>query len=106
VHPLLGQGVRLVAVSMGGEGACFIADSEVVVARPPRVDVSSTVGAGDAMVAGIVSSQVVGSPLVACARLATAFSVDAITHVGSGLSSRAAIDALLPQVTVHARRPV
>jgi 1-phosphofructokinase len=104
VQPLLEQGIRLIAVSMGSDGACFVDDSVTAVARPPRVEVKSTVGAGDAMVAGIVSAQLRGLTLADCARLATAFSLDAITHLGSGLSSSSAVDALLARVTVDERR--
>jgi 1-phosphofructokinase len=97
----LARGTQLVAVSMGAEGACFVTDREVVVARPPQVEVQSTVGAGDAMVAGIVAGQLRGLPLAECARLATAFSLDAITHIGSGLSSVEAVEGLKSRVMVE-----
>jgi 1-phosphofructokinase len=100
-QPFLARGTRLVAISMGADGACFVTEQGVVVARPPRVEVKSTVGAGDAMVAGIVAGQLRGLPLAACARLATAFSLDAITHIGSGLSSVAAVEAMMNRVTVE-----
>ena len=98
----LARGTRLVAVSMGAEGACFVAEGAVVFARPPQVEVKSTVGAGDAMVAGIVAGQLRGLPLADCARLATAFSLDAISHIGSGLSSVGAVAAMIDRVTVEA----
>ena len=97
---LLRRGLQLVVVSMGGEGALFVSEQSVVAAHPPQVEVKSTVGAGDAMLAGIVAAQLRVMPLAQCARLATAFSLDAITHLGSGLSSAAALDALMAQVTV------
>jgi 1-phosphofructokinase len=98
---LIAGGVRLVAVSMGAEGALLVNEHTVVTARPPSVEVKSTVGAGDAMVAGIVAGQLRNLPLAACARLATAFSLDAITHLGSGLSSPEVIETLMEQVTVE-----
>jgi 1-phosphofructokinase len=101
VRPLQERGIRLIVVSMGSLGACFVADRTAVTARPPRVDVKSTVGAGDAMVAGIVAAQLRGAPLATCARLATAFSLDAITHIGSGLSAPSAIDGLMAAVVVE-----
>ena len=101
VQPFLARGTRLAAVSMGADGACFVTTESVVTARPPRVEVKSTVGAGDAMVAGIVAGQLRGLPLAACARLATAFSLDAITHIGSGLSSVAAVEDMMNRVTVE-----
>lgn len=68
-------GIEMVVVSMGGAGACFVTTDDAFVARPPRISVRSTVGAGDAMVAGIVAAQLKGLELAHCARLATAFSV-------------------------------
>ena len=41
---------------MGGDGAVFMEPGQALLARPPKVTVRSTVGAGDAMVAGIVYS--------------------------------------------------
>lgn len=76
---LITGGVRLVVVSRGEAGACFVTADEVVLATPPAIEVTSTVGAGDAMVAGIVAGQSQGLPLSECARLATAFSVYALT---------------------------
>ena len=100
-HSLIDRGIRLVAISMGSAGACFVDNTTVVMARPPAVEVRSTVGAGDAMVAGIVAGQLRNMPLPTCARLATAFSLDAISHIGSGLSSPGAVEAGMQQVTVE-----
>lgn len=97
---LIGRGVELVVVSMGKEGACFVTARESFVARPPDIEVQSTVGAGDAMVAGILSAQLQKLPLRECARLATAFSIDRLTRLGSGLSSRGAIETAMQKVTV------
>lgn len=98
---LLGRGVELVAVSMGKDGALLVSANSVVQARPPAVTVQSTVGAGDAMVAGIVAAQLRNLPLEAAARLATAFSVDKISHIGAGISGPEAIQALMEQVEVE-----
>lgn len=76
---LVAEGVKLVIVSRGAEGACFVTADETVISRPPSVPVNSTVGAGDAMVAGIVAARLRGLPLAGCARLATAFSLAALT---------------------------
>ncbi|WP_026477763.1 1-phosphofructokinase [Alkaliphilus transvaalensis] len=47
----LEKGVQLVVVSMGEEGAMLISNTEVLKAETIKVEVSSTVGAGDSMVA-------------------------------------------------------
>jgi 1-phosphofructokinase len=98
---LVDRGIDLVVVSMGSRGACFVSRHELVFARPPKVEVRSTVGAGDALVAGLVAAQVRGLELVETARLATAFSVDAVSRVGSGLSSNDAIAALAQEVEIE-----
>lgn len=97
---LVSKGIGLVVVSMGKEGACFVTGTEVVIARPPDIEVKSTVGAGDAMVAGIVSAALKQLPLADCARLATAFSVEALTRLEPGLASPASLHESLEKVTI------
>lgn len=75
---LLSTGIETVVVSMGGDGACFITADETIFARPPAIPIRTTVGAGDAMVAGLVSGALRGLSLGEAARLATAFSLNAI----------------------------
>lgn len=50
---LVRNGVGAVAVSMGGDGALIVSDAGAWRAKPVRVDVKSTVAAGDSMVAGL-----------------------------------------------------
>jgi 1-phosphofructokinase len=97
---LIGRGLELVVVSMGKEGACFVTANESVVARPPDIEMKSTVGAGDAMVAGILSAHLQKLPLRECARLATAFSIDSLSRLESGLSSPSAIETAMQKVTI------
>ena len=98
---LVARGIELVVVSMGKDGACFVTANEAVVAHPPAIEVKSTVGAGDAMVAGILSGQLQKFSLGECARLATAFSIDSLSRLGSGLSSRSAIESAMQKVTLN-----
>lgn len=100
---LVARGVETVAVSMGNEGACFVTRDEIVIAHPPTVEVISTVGAGDAMVAGIVAGRLRGLSLEECARLSTAFALDALTRLESGLSSPEVIEELAKKVNVSSR---
>lgn len=98
---LLGRGVELAVVSMGEEGALFAWRGAVVLARPPRVEVRSTVGAGDAMVAGIVAGRLRGLPLPELARMATAFSLDALTRDPAAGASSGAVEAWAAHVEVR-----
>lgn len=97
---LLSGGIELVAVSRGADGACFVTADEVVVARPRQIEVGSTVGAGDALLAGIIAGYLEKLPLVECARLATAFAVHALTRTEHGANARASIAALASRVAL------
>ncbi|TLD71384.1 1-phosphofructokinase [Phragmitibacter flavus] len=99
-HPLLDLGIELIIVSLGAEGALFITKTQTLKATPPQVNVRSTVGAGDAMVAGIISAQLQNLDLETTARLATACSLDAIQQLGPGLNSRQSVDQYRDQVTI------
>ncbi len=99
-HDLLGRGADVVAVSRGEQGALLVSRAATVRARPPRVPVVSTVGAGDAMVAGLVSAHLDGLSLPDAARRATGFSVGTITRLGAHLPPRAELDTLTAQVEV------
>jgi 1-phosphofructokinase len=99
---LVAGGVRLVVVSRGAEGACFVTADEVVVARPPAVRVGSTVGAGDAMVAGVVAAQARGASLVDTARHATACSLAVLAASAAGeFVSKDQVAALEPVIDVR-----
>jgi 1-phosphofructokinase len=86
------SGIELVAVSMGKRGAIFVEDERAVLALPPEITVRSTVGAGDAMVAGIVHGQINQLTLEECARLATAFSLGALGEIGPRLPAHDEIE--------------
>lgn len=89
-----------VIVSMGGEGALFINRHVALQAHPIPTELISTVGAGDAMVAGIVAAQIAGLALPECARLATAFSAAKLARLGPHLPPPDAVRALAQMVLV------
>ncbi|MBB6099207.1 1-phosphofructokinase [Deinobacterium chartae] len=101
-HDLLRGGPELVIVSMGERGALFVTADQALRAVPPRVQVISTVGAGDAMVAGTVAARAAGLDLEGTARLATAFSVGAITRPGAHLPPRDELESIRQNVRVSA----
>jgi 1-phosphofructokinase len=98
---LLDRGIGRVVVSMGGDGAVFVDRGQALLARPPKVTVRSTVGAGDAMVAGIVYATIHDSSLADLARTATASGAYAVTRVGPGIEDRAALESLKEQVEIE-----
>jgi 1-phosphofructokinase len=98
---LLEGGIQLAVISMGAQGAMFVDAETALVATPPVVTVKSTVGAGDAMVAGLIAGQVQKLSLSDCARLATAYSLARITGLGSKLSEPETLQAYIQQVSIH-----
>ncbi|MBB5693883.1 1-phosphofructokinase family hexose kinase [Muricoccus pecuniae] len=96
------RGVGTVIVSLGAEGAVFAeGDARVHAVGRPRALVS-TVGAGDAMVAGWLMGTLRGLDLAGRARLATAFSLGALSTLGPRLPDAAEIAALAEAVEVEA----
>lgn len=71
---IVAGGVELVVVSMGAQGAWLVTVNEAVLARSRVEAAAGTVGAGDAMVAGLVAANIGGLALPESARLCTAFS--------------------------------
>jgi 1-phosphofructokinase len=98
---LLDGGTQLVVISMGERGALFVDPATTLMAVPPAVVVKSTVGAGDAMVAGLLTGRIQGLDLGDCARLATAFSLGAITCTGHSLPTAEVLQVYFQQVSVH-----
>jgi 1-phosphofructokinase len=98
---LLERGVGQVVVSMGGAGAVFLESGRALLARPPEVPVRSTVGAGDAMVSGIVYALIHGLPLEDVARTATASGAYAVTGIGAGIEDPAEHRKLMNEVKIE-----
>src|SRR5258706_4070764 len=100
-HQLLNEDIELVVVSMGRQGAILVEQAATLIATPPEVTVKKTFGAGDAMVAGLVTSLIQGLSLADCGRLATAFSVGAIAHHSYNLPARDKLRQYFHQVYVR-----
>ena len=98
---LIINGIELVVVSMGERGACFVKGDEIIIARPPRIKPLSTVGAGDAMAAGIIAAQIRHESLETTARMATAFSLETLTRMERGLRSASAVRSWMQRVKIE-----
>ncbi|WP_300449718.1 1-phosphofructokinase [Accumulibacter sp.] len=101
-HRLRSIGPDGVLVSLGSAGALLVADGELLRAVPPAVEVRSTVGAGDALVAGFVAGELRGWSVADCARFATACAAAALTRIGPWLPKPAVIERLMAQVAITA----
>ena len=100
-HQLLNKDITLVVVSMGKQGAMLVEQTTTLIVAPPNITVKKTFGAGDAMVAGLVAAQIQGLSLADCGRLATAFSMGAIAHLGYNLPPRDILWHYFQQVEIR-----
>ena len=102
---LQARGIALVVVSLGPEGALFVSATEALHAQPPAMRVASTVGAGDALVAGLVAGLHAGVPLPEVARLALAFAAGKLARPGASLPRRDIVRALAETIRVEGVAP-
>lgn len=104
---LVQRGIFLVVVSMGTEGALFVTEEQTLIARPTRFARGSSVGAGDAMVAGLASTAMQPRfDLEYCARQATGFSLSFLESGDQRRISPEQIDTLAREaVTIEPLAP-
>lgn len=98
---LQSRGIALVGVSLGAEGALFVSSAGACRALPPPTRVASTVGAGDALVAGLVAGLHDDLPLPDLARRALAFAAGKLSRTGANLPGRAEVEALAREIRVE-----
>ena len=98
---LITSGIQLVVISMGAEGALFIDSEQVIKASLKANTILTTVGAGDAMVAGIATALREGLSLEATARLSSAFAVAKLGFIGPDLPERKVVEILASQVVIE-----
>jgi 6-phosphofructokinase 2 len=100
---VLGRGaVEVLVVSLGALGAVLVErDGPATWFAPPDVDVVSTVGSGDTMVAALVAALLDGSDLVAAVRHGVAAGTAACLTDGTELCRVADVQRLLPLVQVE-----
>ncbi len=95
------QGVGQVLLSRGAEGACWLGDGLALQARPPRVEVRSTVGAGDSLLAGALHGLLEGWPAERTLRQASAIAAQAVTQIGFGIHDREQLARLTQGVQIE-----
>ncbi|MBA4543301.1 MULTISPECIES: 1-phosphofructokinase [Thermoactinomyces] len=97
-HQLLEQGARHVIVSMAGAGALLFAEEGTYQATVPQGKVINSVGAGDSLVAGFLSTYVRTGDLLESFRCGIA--AGSATAFSSDLCTKNQVEQLLPQVKI------
>ena len=98
---LQAQGVEHVVISHGAEGVNWFNPAFALQARPPKVRVASTVGAGDSLLAGMLHGLLSGHSPEQTLRTATAIAAMAVTQIGFGISDAAHLATLESGVRVR-----
>jgi 1-phosphofructokinase len=94
-------GVPNAAVSLGGDGAVFVAENQAWAAEALHVPVRSTVGAGDSMVAAFAYALDKHLDFPEAAVLAMACSAAAVTTEGTSAPQAKTIEELKPKVKLR-----
>ncbi len=91
---LQGEGIEHVVVSLGANGVSWFTAGAALHAQPPKVQVVSTVGAGDSLLAGMLHGLLVGWPAERTLAHATAIAAQAVGQVGFGITDTAQLAEL------------
>lgn len=95
------EGIDTVVISLGKNGALFVCGSYVAKGMPLKVDVHSTVGAGDAMVAAMAYSFEKKIEPRETARLCMAVSAGAVMTVGTKPPEKQLVKQLMKRVILE-----
>ena len=98
---LLGQGIEVIALSLGAVGLLLASGRQAVHVRPPRIQARTPVGMGDALLAGLAWALERGLPLAEIARWGVATGTAAARREGVGAGTRAEVEALYEQVDIN-----
>jgi len=88
---LLDMGIKMVAISLGADGAFFLHGEHAIYAEGLKVEVKSTVGAGDAMVAALAFAIDRGDPFEKTVALSVAAGTAAVASEGTQPPDRKAV---------------
>lgn len=98
---IIAQGVSCVVVSRGEAGLLWVDSTQVLEAKGIAVEVKSTVGAGDAVVAALVMGLNAGHAPEAILRTAVATATSVIMNAGSKTGNMENLKALEVQVVIQ-----
>jgi len=99
---IISQGkAEIVVVSLGSQGAILFSATEKIQIEAPKVEVKSTVGAGDSMVAGMVSILVKGGDYKEVLSMGIACGSATTMAEGTGLFTKENATRLLNRIRKH-----
>jgi 6-phosphofructokinase 2 len=93
--------VTYVCVSLGGDGAILVGPEKAYHATAPQVQVRSTVGAGDALLAGLVAAFAQDQDPADALRLGICCGSGTAEQPGTGLFDRHGLNYLMNRVELR-----
>jgi 1-phosphofructokinase len=94
--------IEHIVVSMGAEGVHWLNAQQDLHASAPPVQVKSTVGAGDSLLAAMIHGQCLGLSPEQALKTATAIASHAVTQIGFHVPQQAIIEELKQHITITA----
>jgi 6-phosphofructokinase 2 len=93
------NGVNVVVVSLGADGAIVVDGDHALRVPAPAVDVVSRIGAGDSMVAGLVLALARGDAIDDAVRYGVAAGSAAVTTPGHRLGTHEMMEKLFAEIS-------
>lgn len=94
------NGVEIVVVSLGADGAVAVSEEGIYRAEVPKIDAVNTVGCGDTMIAGFALGLYGGLPVGDTLRRASAMSAAAAMREETGFFVKEDMERLLSQIKI------
>ncbi|OEF25565.1 1-phosphofructokinase [Vibrio rumoiensis] len=95
------KGIENIVISMGAKGVMWLNQGQWRQAQPPRMQVISTVGAGDTLVAGLTWGHLNQWAQDDILSFSTALSALAVTQIGVGVPDLASVTRLQQQININ-----
>ncbi len=91
-------GVEIVITTLGGEGVVCTTLDKTILFKAPKVEVKSTVGAGDSFVGGLLHKISLGETLENSIKFATATATAKVTLMGTSVPKKEDIEKYLREI--------
>ncbi|MCD5390266.1 1-phosphofructokinase [candidate division NPL-UPA2 bacterium] len=98
VRSILDKGIKIVALSLGRQGAIVASHESIWSVSPLKIKVVNSVGSGDALVAGLIYSLTKGAGMEETIRLGMACATANALISGAGFCRKEAIEDFYPRI--------
>lgn len=99
---LIDEGIVNVVISLGSKGALWVTKHEAWLAKPPKCQVVSTVGAGDSMVGGLMYGLMTNQSIKDTLVFASSVAALSVGQAGVGIADRQAVTNMLDKIEIIA----